>query len=440
MKETRQRICMVLIALALLGGCLWLWSDPPSGESMEKMTEALVPDDMQDEIQQITVEKEKGSYTISKGQKGYGISGIENKDVSQGVAENIFYRIIHLESVAYAQGIEEKDAGFSEPFLRLILRSNDNREIEIRIGRKSSALEGYFAKTTEKEEVYIIGTDLPEEIYSRAEGYQSMAFVDFMYESDYEQLEYLEIEGKDRIPVAFGRTEDGFRMEKPVRQLCDQNAAKNTFLHEAVHIKADEYVGNKEEPEMGFEEPEYLISMKFRGRDIKIRIGQKAGDKRYIKKDGDNAVYLIKQADLTFLETDYRLAVGESLYPRSVKDIAGVTVYAQGTKIELTEVEAKGKGYTAMNEGKRVESDLFLPFYNSIRTLELMKNISGPGKEEIKIQVTLQDGRQDEILLGYLNEREYSVSINGDCSFSTSKTSVDNLKEKIKKVRDILEL
>ena len=96
MKETRQRICMVLIALALLGGCLWLWSDPPSGESMEKMTEALVPDELQDEIQQITVEKEKGSYTISKDQKGYGISGIKNKDVSQGVAENIFYRIVHL--------------------------------------------------------------------------------------------------------------------------------------------------------------------------------------------------------------------------------------------------------------------------------------------------------------------------------------------------------
>lgn len=439
MRGRKQKVFMVITALLLLGGCLWLWWDQPSGESAEKTAEALVPDDMRNEIQQITVEKEKGFYTITKEENGYGVSGIEDKNVSQGVAENIFYRIVHLESVAFAKGIEEEDAGFSEPLLRLTLISGDNRETEIRIGRKAGIVDGYFAKTTGKEEVYIIGADLPEEIYSRAEEYQTMAFVDFMYESDYEQLEYLEIEGKDMLPVAFCHSEDGFKMEEPVQQLCEQSAVKNTFLHGAVHMKADEYVGDKVEPEMGFEEPEYLISMKYRGDDIKIRIGEKAGVKRYIKKDGDEAVYLIRQDELTFLETDYRLAIGESLYPRSVKDVAGVTVYAKGKKTELTEVAAERKGYAAMSEGKKVGTDIFLPLYNSIRTLELLKNISAPGEEEIRIQVTLKDGRQDEIVLGYLNEREYSVSVNEACSFSTSRTSVDNLKEKLEKLRDILE-
>lgn len=440
MRGRRQSTYLVVAALLLLGGCVWLWCGQPSGENIDNTVKALISSDIQDDIQQIAVEKENNFYTITKKDEAYTVSGIEEGTVSQGMAENIFYRIVHLESIAFAHGMQEEAAGFLKPLLTLTLKNRNNEVTKIVIGHKSNLLEGYFAKILGKEEIYVIDTDLPEEIYSTAEEYQKMAFIDFIYESDYDQLDYLEIWGQDIISIAFRRTEDGFEMEKPVRQLCDQSTVKNTFLHAAVHLKADEFVGNKEEIEMGFRKPSYLISMKYRGEEIKIRIGEKAGDKRYIKRDGDNAVYLIQESHLTFLDTDYRSAIGEFLYPRSVKEITGVTVSVDGNMTQLTEVTAAGKGYEAQVNGKKLKSEVFLPFYNSIRNLEVLKNISAPGKDSIKIKVFLQDGRSDEIVLGYLNEREYSVSVNGVCSFSTSKASVENLKEKIELLRDIVEL
>lgn len=440
MRVKTQSIFWVLAALLLLSGCLWLWWDQPSDENTESTVQALISEDLQNEIERITVEKDDNFYTISKKEEAYTVTGIDTPNVSQGLAENIFYRIVHLKSMALAQGIQEEDAGLTEPFLRLTLKRRESTDIEIVIGKKSTLLDGYFAKISGNKQIYIIESELPDEIYGTAEAYRTMNFVDFIYESDYEYLDYLEISGQNIISVAFRRTQDGFEMDKPVWQLCDQSAVKNAFLHAAVHLNADEYVGDKEVPEMGFENPDYLISMKYRGENIKILIGGKTGDKRYIKKDGNDAVYLIQQSHLKFLDTDYRSAIGESLYPRSVKVISGVTVSIEGKRIELTEVTAVGKGYVAKADGKIIESNVFLPFYNSIRNLELLKNISTPGNEEIKLKVFLIDGRSDDIVLGNLNEREYSVSINGVCTFSASKASVDNLKIKIDKLKDYLDM
>lgn len=431
-----QIIGLTLLALLLLIGCVLLFRQPVD-TSVKDIRMALVPEKWQDEIYELTINKGGNTYVIAKNNGGFTVTGLEQETVNQGITENIFYRACHLESIAGTESIDDVASGLANPTLSLKLKTQEGDVLDISVGKKSDLLEGYFARVSGDEKVYVVDGSFPEEIPGTVQMYQNLSLVNFVYESDYNELEYLEISGKNIITTAFENTEDGFTMVKPMQQLCEQSAVKNVFLHSALHLKANEYVGDVKEKEMGFNNPEYRISMEYKGEKIRILIGTRVGEKRYICKDSSPDVYLINESSLSFLDEDYRKAIGDCLYPRSVSVVDGITIQTDEETFRLTGVVAAGDGYEAFFLGEKVEQHIFQPLFNSIRNLELLKNISAPGITEMRIEIFLKDGRKDEILLGQLNDREYSVSINGTCSFSTSKASVERIKDKVAKLKDM---
>ena len=54
----------------------------------------------------------------------------------------------------------------------------------------------------------------------------NMNLIDFTYDSDYDDLEEISIEGKDLLTMSFVRTEDGFMMTLPVKHPCFQRDLK----------------------------------------------------------------------------------------------------------------------------------------------------------------------------------------------------------------------
>lgn len=380
MTRKKQIALLSLIVLLLAGGCILLWQQPEENEAKQEEV-FLIAEELHDSVVSVTVENNKGSYTIKKSGDQYSIDGLQAEEISIGLAENVFYSAVHLKSTAYVEKAEDAATGLKDPSVKLELETDQNETMTLLIGKKSEMLNGCFAQLEGTEDLYLVDIEFPDRIVATADAYLNMAFLDFVYESDYKDLEYLEISGKTIITARFENTVDGFVMVQPMEQMCSQEAIKVTYMHDAVHLSGDEYIGNVEDPEMGFEDPDYMISIKYRDEEICIRVGGKVGERRYVKRDDRESIYLIDETALAFLDNDYREAIGDGLYPRSVADVKEVEITMDGKTYLLEDVQSKGTGYTAVYDGKTIENDVFMPIFNNVRTMELVKNITAPGKK-----------------------------------------------------------
>jgi len=77
--------------------------------------------------------------------------------------------------------------------------------------------EGYYLSTNRSDDgVYLVDTYYGEGILRSLESYRNLQLIDFLYESDYDDLKSFEISGKHRISLEFKNTADVFVMTQPI--------------------------------------------------------------------------------------------------------------------------------------------------------------------------------------------------------------------------------
>ena len=384
----------------------------------------------------VHVVNETGIYELQRTEDGGTvIPKLGEAAINDGLADSLFYDMQAMESLGVVQKDKENlgNFGLKNPKAEVSLRSEEGQELILYLGNKSPLDEGYYLSTNRSDDgVYLVDTYYGEGILRSLESYRNLQLIDFVYESDYNDLESFEISGKHRISLAFKNTVDGFVMTQPIKYMCVPNELLVNLLSPLVHLKADEYLGKMDKVGTGLEVPDYTINMNYRGKDIAILVGGEIGEKRYLAIDGQDDLYTIAAESLEFLKLDYRQAIGSSLYFRTIAQAEAVMVEVQEKTYEF-DILPKKQEYPAKYGEKEISSLDFVTLYNKIIGMPLLNKLEETpmGDPEMVITVTLADGREDVVTLTKINEREYAVDVNGRCEFSTLASAVESIREKL---------
>lgn len=425
--RVKPRTLIVLAACAALiaaGVILLSVSEKPA--KLQPLEVALV----NIKPKRIEVVNAQGGYTLVGHEKGYEMAELIGRRLNEGMAEQLFYALAGLKSQSAAPLGDAGGYGLERPQARARIIGENGEAVTLKIGRKT-ALESYYCESTAAEGVYLIEPYFAELLMNGADAYQNKMLIDFIYDSDYDYLEWLGFSGKMAAPIRFGKTPDGFALTEPVEWPCVQSELINQYFNNILHLSADTYAGKTQSSEMGFDDPDYTIEMLYRGETFALLFGRELGDMRYVKRSDSDDVYLVSAKKLDFLRLDIRTAVGSALYHRPVSDVASISVFADGVNLGF-DVIKNGERYTTVING---EPASFMPMYDALLDLPPLNRIDSPGSGgAVRIALTLHDGREDVLELARLNEREYGVSLNGVCEFSTYAANVGVLLERIEAI------
>ena len=385
---------------------------------------------------EVHVENETGIYELLRTEDGSTIiPQLGEASINSGLADSLFYDMQAMEGLEIVQKSREnlEDFGLKNPKAEVSLRSEEGQELVLYLGNKSPVVEGYYLSTDRPDDsVYLVDTYYGDGILRSLEDYRNLQLIDFVYESDFDDLKSFEIKGKNQIPIGFENTADGFGMTQPIEYMCVQNELMVNLLVPLVHLKANEYLGKVDKGGTGLKDPDYVIYMNYRGKDIEILIGDEIGENRYLAVDGQEDLYLVAVESLDFLKLDYQQAIGSSLYFRTIAKAETVVIKDQGEVYEF-DILPREQEYPAKYREKEISSLDFVTLYNRIIGMPILNKLKeAPVEEpEMVITVTLTDGRKDVVALTRINEREYAVDVNGSCEFSTLASAVDYIREKL---------
>ncbi|WP_066646679.1 DUF4340 domain-containing protein [Christensenella timonensis] len=429
MKKSRGAITGIVCAAAAIAVCCALLLVPGDNQTAGAAVSLLEQDDGA-LFDAVTVKNEEGEYTIRWDGKAYHMDTLAGAKLNEGLADNLYYGLFLMEGTPLNTTEGEDAYGLTKPRATVTLTGTDITK-RFLLGNRAPAGDGYYMKAEGDDTVYLIDERYAGLLERTAQDYRSMQLVDFVYESDYNDLQSIGISGKDMLGMAFVQSEDGYRMEEPVQYMCVQDDLKVLLLEPILHLQADEYAGKESPAEMGFDDPAYTIALSYRGEDIRLLIGNDVGGKRYITVAGSGEAYLVGTDKLAFLKTDYREAIGESLYYRSIADIANITLEGDGRNDTFAITERQGT-YAALHEGTEVAGETLVPLVNALMGMSL-SGTAGQAEQaqaELRAVVTLEDGRQDTVSLFRLDDGKYAVEVNGQRLFTTAAENVERIFEK----------
>lgn len=424
----RTIIILVILALAVIAG-IWLLTMDRKDSTAEKVNVVDIAEP--DSLQSVTIANDSGYYTVMRTDGGYSVEGLENERINAGLAQNLFYGLATLKSLAVSH--ENKQAtGLNDPVATATLHTAQE-DIVLSIGHKSPDYDGYYMTRRDTDEIYIVNSYMAEVLMYGVDEYRNSQFLNYSYEEDYADLKSLRVSGKEMIELAVERTDDGFLMTAPVTYPCVFRDLKVALLDSVMHLKGGQYVGNSADEQMGFDDPDYTIELNYKDEVIAILIGSEIGDSWYVKRADKNDIYLVPEDSLSFLSIDYRRAVGSVLYSRNISEVERITVNAQ-SKEYVFDVHEEKSTIMVSYENKIYDWNSFLPLYNRINGLTLFKRLDEGVTEnlgEVDIHLSLKNGKSDEIRLVQINKREYSVSLNGYCVFTTPMTVIEKILDRL---------
>jgi hypothetical protein len=423
----KPKTLMLLLACAvfIVAGAVLLSASekPQEARALEVALVGVKP-------QAIEVANAAGSYTVTSAAGGYEMPALSGGSLNEGMAEQLFHTLAGLKSQSAAPEGASGGYGLESPQATANITGEDGGSVTIKIGRKT-AMETYYCESTAVSGVYLIEPFCAELLMTGMEAYQNRMLVDFVYDSDYEYLESLKISGKAAAAMTFENTPDGFALTEPIAWPCVQGELINQYFNNIMHLSGDTYAGGTQSPEMGFEDPAYVIELLYRGEPFSLIFGNELGTMRYVKRSDSDSVYLVSNEKLGFLRLDLRRAVGSALYSRPISEVASISVSTDTAELDFSVIR-NGERYTTEINGKPAS---FMPMYNALLDMPPLNRISGQGgKSAIRIAITLSDGREEVLELAQLNEREYSVALNGVCEFSTYSANVRSVLESAEEI------
>ncbi len=425
-------VLLVAVAVAIAVGIVLL-SDTPE----EPVKESKVPllGEEKADVASVTVTNEKGGYVLTKTVDTFSIDGIPDEALNTGKAATAYRSIASLKSIGISgAGGQVK----STPAAEAVVKEENGSETTLYLGKKADEADGYYMWTDRSEDVYLVDEFIRDVMIWEATSFRNMNLIDFTYDSDYDDLEEISIEGKDLLTMSFVRTEDGFMMTLPVKHPCFQRDLKVMLLDGIMHLAGDSYVGKGTSRELGFDDPRYRITMRYKGKALSLLFGDEIGGGCYVMNTATNDVYIVSSDKIAFPSVDYRSAVGSVLYYRDISEVASFAV-AYGGETSRFDVKKTGDTYVAVSNGEEYSYSRFIQAYNPLIELTLKKRLTD-GVEEtaegaIEAVIVLNDGRQERLVLRKLSEREYSLQINDMKAFSTPTADAEAITEQIKRLK-----
>ncbi|MFU0832007.1 MAG: DUF4340 domain-containing protein [Oscillospiraceae bacterium] len=481
MRRNLRNLIIVAVCIAVLGGALLTLkltgNDQAASSSVSSTANIELVSKTREDVASMTVENEKGSYTIVPLEKPVASSSsqtvLENvsSSASSDASDEIIYTIKELSgcpintsatesAVSYGFSLVAsknlgtvsnlEDYGLDNPQATVKVRFKDGSSYNYKIGNPSPTNSSmYYMCGLDSNQVYIVPID--EGLLEGPEYYVSKEILSITNSDGDNVFTKITLSGSNYPePITFSGDEEDLKITSPASYEAEPDILYD-IKSDLTSLTANEVVAvNPDEAALeqyGFNNPTAVAVFTVNGDTYTLTVGAEDDDSYYVMLDGVNVVYKVSAYSIKSwaLQNLFALRSKFILQP-NIETVKGLTIVSGGTEhvlnIERTKNEEKStedKTYydykLTGNGGKSLDYDTnYKNFYEKLIGITILEdakeNPEGDPVFTVKYQY-FDDSKTDTIEFYQSGDRRYTAVLNGQIYGIVTQDDIDTLSNSI---------
>lgn len=477
MRSNLRNLIIVAVCIAVLGGALLTLkltgNDQAASSSVSSTANIELVSKTREDVASMTVENEKGSYTIVPIQKPVASSseqaslGSVSASASSDTSDEIKYTVKELSgcpintsatesAVSYGFSLVASknlgtvsnlgDYGLDYPQATVKVRFKDGSSYNYKIGNPSPTNSSvYYMCGLDSNQVYTVPVD--KGLLEGPEYYVSKEILSITNSDGDNVFTKITLSGKNYPePVTFVGDEKEMKITSPVAYEAELEKLYN-IKSDLASLTANKVVAvNPDETDLqkyGFQNPTAVAKFSVNGKNYTLTAGAQDGDSYYAMLDGVNVVYKVSASSIKSwaLQNLFTLRSKFILMP-NIETVKSLTFVSDGTEnvlnVERTKNEEKStedKTYydykLTGNGGKSLDYDKnYRNFYEKLIGITILEDATEKpdGDPVLTVKYQYFDDTKTDIIEFYLSgDRRYTAVLNGQVFGIVTQDDIDKL-------------
>ena len=441
-----RNIIIIVVLIAVLGGAMYFvtkYEPNAEPETTGQSTDALINiySAKTEDIIKIHIKNETEEYTLKLIDGKWALNGDKSIKLKQTSANSVASAnaLVSVKKVVAENSDNASDFGFDNPLGFARITFADGSTNEITVGAKTLDGQDYYIKVSGDEKIYLKNYYGVESLIPSSEILRDLSLFSADM-SDINVITHFYMSKQGALPVELKNTSMGteenpsykWEMTRPVGAVINgQNFSDLVLIcFESVNAVevADDHPADLSK--YGLKTPFAEAGLSTKEKAFKLKVGAKTDGGRFAMVDGENAVYVVSEDNLSFLDVSYVDLMSNLIHVEYIDKIKSVEIVSKSEKIVMDIKD--GKYYI---DGKEIKKADFSKAYQAIIGISLdsldlneVPNIS----PECYVKYTRTDGSVCIVNFLPVSERNYRVTVDGKGNSMTGKKNFENAVKKVK--------
>lgn len=432
-----RNLVIVLLVIVLLGGALYFVTNMPEKDKNETNNEIQQTEMFEvfsvdaSSIVEIAVNG-KESYTLTKTDGKW----VLNHDTSIRIAEDNAKSLAYiLSSVSAKQevsdGTNASDFGFDKPTAKIMLTLSDGNQKEFSVGNLTLDGQNYYVRVPDSEKIYLKNTVGTESMMPTIKSLRNLMLIQAGTENlNTIQSVYISKKGNTAVQLENKSLADGqtkWEMTAPVAATMNGQVFSEKIVSPLENFAADDVLVDhcKNSEQYGFSSPYAVFSFADANGKTELIFGNAENGFRYLMRKDSDALYVISESKLTFLDVAYMDLMSNLIHVEYIKDISRVEICAN----DVTYVMEINEDVYKIN-GHEFEKETFSKLYQAVIGISLDSVDLGEVPKvspEATVTYTRKDGSVCVVSFLPVSDRNYRVVVDGVGNCVTTKKNFTNV-------------
>lgn len=450
MKPIRTTL-ILLAVIAVLGAGFFvlLKTEPKETESSPSFTPSPTINIFKTEkenIAKIEITAEGESYFLSKSDdEKWVVNNDPSIKISQSKADTLAYE---CSSVTVKQLVAENVSdlstyGLSEPKSKVTVLLKDGSSQTILIGNKTADGSLGYLMLSGESTVYAKSASGIDSLAPKLEKLRDAS----LYSVKDTEVTALSIARQGGHKISLIReeqppAEEGgeptylWKMTEPLEKNANDYNLSENVLKTILELSFDSVADNNAQnlSQYGLDEPYATYTVSDKEKTYTVLVGKESDTSRYVKTSDSNAVYLVANSKLEFLNVGYLQLVDKLIYLENIDGVNGVSIKSGNQSFEM-EIEGSGDSAGYKINHVPIAEKAFKSAYQSVLgiTLDDFTELGAKpqGSAECTVTYHKKEGGDAQVAFYSWDERNYLVTVDGVGNLLCRKKQVTNMLDKL---------
>lgn len=460
-------VVVVCVAAASVAITVFAPNDDEENTSSNDMISIAVTEYVSDDVEKMTITTEDYKTVLySKAEETESNSTavnwyVEGVDATLTNSYNIGSAVNSAVELSAVRKMDNTtaDYGFADPYATVAVESRNQafENYNITVGSISPDRSGYYLKTSLKEDVYLVSTDVVETFCQDIYAYANTTVISALTDGDaaeeyFSDSTLIKVDSISLSGTNYGSQNFQFEanpdentaafmtyvMKAPYSRYADNEAVKlliSPFSNGVYAEKVYSYNATYDQlKQYNLINPEIVITLKVENIEHTVKASKNDDGYYAVMLDDVKAIYQVSSSYLSFGGTDAQSFISTVVFSQMLKTFTDIDVTIDGKlydfNINVVESEDEEDVYNVTAGSLPIEAENFQNYYAQLLGMTLTEiSVKTPdATASMSVTLTRKDGSKTTIAFAKTADRRYHVSVDGDPGGYISTTTYENLQ------------